>query len=115
MDAFNQANRAQGGRRALENKDPSFTGHFEDPEQVATMMSKKGRQVIDALAGDFAVLSGTESLLANGFPPQDVEKYADEIRADLFASYGPTKAYANHRQKVVKKARRAARHVRGDE
>jgi len=109
MDAYNQLNKTMGARKSTQYADSAFVDRYVHPDEVMENMGRKGSQKLHAIEADFATLVDRDELLAQGFTPEAINRTEREIRKDLLDKYGPGKAYAKDRERVVKRAERAAK------
>jgi len=111
MATYNQLNRTRGANIVSQYPDNEFNTRYRHPEEVREHMGGKAAAMIHFIKEDFSVLNATDELIAAGFDAKSVIRQEDTIKKDLLNKYGPGKAYARDREKVVKRAAKTAKKV----
>lgn len=109
MATYNQLNRTMGANIVASYTDSSFDTRYRHPDEIREKMGHRAAVMIHHNKADFQTLNATDELIAAGFDKTQVERQERRIQADLLNEYGPGKAYADERKKVVKKAETAAK------
>jgi hypothetical protein len=109
MATYNQLNRTRGANIVSQYPDNEFNTRYRHPEEVREHMGGKAAAMIHFNKEDFSVLNATDELIAAGFDAKIVNRQEDLIKKDLLNKYGPGKAYARDRKRVVQKVAKTAK------
>lgn len=109
---YNQLNKVMGANiitsRSVENR---FNTRYDRPEEVIENMGLKATAMLNSNKKDLRILNATDELISAGYDPQHVQMHERKISKDLLDKFGPGKAYAPARKKVVQKVQRTANRV----
>ena len=111
MATYNQLNRTRGANIVSQYPDNKFDTRYRHPEEVREHMGGKAAAMLHYNDEDFNVLNATNELIAAGFDVKSVIRQEVQIKKDLLDKYGPGKAYAGNRKRVVQKAAKTAKKV----
>lgn len=106
MAAYNQLNKTNG---AYEGGRDAIDARYNHPDEVRDNMGRKAQHMVEATQADINVLNATDEMLAAGFDPATVLRQKDHLRSDLLDDYGPGRAYAPKRNKLVRKVQKTAK------
>jgi hypothetical protein len=109
MGTFNQLNKTMGARKVSQQANNEFQARYQNPDEIIDRMGSKASTMLHRNKEDLNVLNATDAMVREGFDNEDVLRSRDDIKKDLINIYGPGKAYAPDRQKVVSRAIKAAR------
>jgi hypothetical protein len=109
METYNQLNKTMGARIVSERFDNEFDQRYSHPAEVRERMGEKAASMIRANKDDFDTLNASADMVKAGFSTQVVERQKRQLTTDLLDKYGPGKAYATDREKVVNKLSRTAK------
>ena len=108
MGTFNQLNKTMGARKVSQHANNEFQARYQNPEEIIDRMGSKASTMLHRNKADLNVLNATDALAREGFDDEDVLRSRDDIKKDLINVFGPGKAYAPDRKKVVRRATKAA-------
>ena len=111
MATYNHLNKTMGANIISQIPDSEFNTRYQHPEQVREHMGGKAAAMLHYNVEDFTVLNATKELIDAGFDTTQVEMQQRAINKDLLNKYGPGKAYAPARKKLVKKVSNTAQRV----
>jgi hypothetical protein len=111
MATYNQLNRTRGARITSEYPDNEFDARYDYPERVIAGMGRKAAAMLHHNKEDLRILNATDELIAAGYDPRLAQLQERRIGNDLLDAYGPGKAHAGDREKVVKRASKTAQKV----
>jgi hypothetical protein len=109
MDTYNHLNKTMGARIVSERSDSDFNQRNSNPSKVIEGMGRKAAGMIHANKDDFDTLNASADMLNAGFSAQVVDRQKRQLTTDMLNAYGPGKAYAADREKVVNKLSRTAK------
>lgn len=114
MAYLNRANRVSGGIRHTESGGTEMVRRYGDQvDEVIKGSERKRDELIGRFRAGISTLAATDALRANGIDDSQIELHRLAIQADINRTYGVGKAYADDRNRLVKKARRLADTVAG--
>lgn len=115
MDTYNQLNKTMGARIVSEQPGNEFNQRYRHPEEVREHMGDKASKMIHENNDDFDTLNATSDMIKAGFSQESVDQQKAQLKRDMMNRYGPGKAYAPERNKLVNKlsktAQRSSRHL----
>lgn len=110
MGYFNQANKVRGME---ESRD--FSGfdrrYGAKASKVANGMASKQESLHEGYRDSLDTLMAGYAMSEAGFSSEEIERGRRELAKDLRRAYGPGRAYASDREKLVRKADRTVRIV----
>ena len=109
MSTYNQLNKNMGARIVSEIPNSSFNQRYRYPEEITEQMGSKASNMLHANKNDFDVLNDTEGMIRAGFSAEYAESQKAGLKRGLVNKYGPGKAYAPERKKVVTKIERTVK------
>jgi len=109
MGSFNQLNKTMGARKVSQQANNEFHARYQNPDEIIDRMGSKASTMLHRNKADLNVLNATDAMVREGFDDEDVLRSRDDIKKDLINVFGPGKAYAPDRKKVVRRATKAAR------
>lgn len=109
MATYNQLNKAEGARKAHRVPGNLFDTRFARPEEVLESMGSKAARMIHDNHEDLRTLNATDELADSGlYTHAQAESQERLLARALSDRYGPGKVRAPERDKMVRKASRAA-------
>lgn len=108
MRYFNQANKGVGLAKSRGYND--FDARYgRDAEFVVQGMSEKQARLYRAMSHHLGTLIAQNAQEARGVAPEDIERQRKDMAHDLYKQYGPGRAMAPDREKLVRRVKRTAR------
>ena len=111
MATYNQLNKTRGARLAGAVPGNSFDSTYRYPDEVRENMGLKATAMINSNYDDFRTLNATDELVAAGFDKTAVFVSEKAIQRNLLNVYGPGKAYAKQRSRLVKKVEKSSKTI----
>lgn len=110
MGYFNQANKRVGLSKSRGYNDFD-TRYGRGANEVAANMSKKEGRLHDEFMRSVNMLLARDGMIDAGFSPQEVDADGGQFVRELYAEYGPGRADADKRAKLVRKVNKTVRIV----
>lgn len=110
MGYFNQANKANGLRKSRGYN--GFDARYgKGANEVAGNMTAKENRLYAEFMRSVNTLLARDSMIEAGFSPEEVDEESTQFIRDMYTEYGPGRADAGKRAKLVRKVNKTVRVV----
>jgi len=112
MDTYNQLNKTRGARMVRDYTNNPFDKRYKRAaDEMQEIMGIKASVMIHRNKEDFNTLAATSEMIEAGFTEEEAAAYRNGIEKKILNEYGPGKALADDRKKLVKRVSHTAQTV----